>query len=346
MARKAADRLNHIVSKIEDPMVAIKAGSDLMRFPSHRAVHTLWLMAKAGFTELSMKPELEILGIPGVVMRAFRRRSAYWMPAKTVSEKNEYERRARKALVLEKNGQIELHDPIPHDESVFMGNWQQVFKNLGAVPHDPTSSISMGVRQGAVFPEDGTPRVTSIQGMPLPDIMRTIHEAEEAGVGMRDMILKISEMVSADLLAMPDKKGTTFVPIGPNVKRLKMGDTYFIAGLNGEPVERKAYDDGVVVAGCFYDQSYIVPDRTTRTEGLRLAKQILGNNDLDHLKKISEALKATAVAEKLDDMQRERIKSLEAEIAAQLDPTKEVKGGISMTRPKIKSPEEFNKGKV
>lgn len=336
-----------IQNRSENPLEALQELSNRMRIPSHRQMHIVWLLCKAGYTEYSARTEFAMLGVQSNIFRIIRRRSAYWMAALTMPEKHEYERRARKALLMEENGTPELHDPIPHDESLFMGNWQQAYMDLGSRINDPSSSVRIGSGAPMTAGESGLPRTTEIQGMALPNIMQTIQEAEAAGVGMRDMIQKISEMLGAECVMVPGKVSWAKIPIQDR-QRLRKGDTFFVCGADGKPTELEAYDDGVLVAGYFYDTSYICPDQETRSQGLKLAKAIIGNNDIDQLKKILTTIQATSAAENLDELQRKRLEQIKKDIAQGLDPTKEVGqkgGGITMTRPKQKTPEEFNKGK-
>lgn len=294
---------------------------------SMRIVHIAWLFSRAGYTPRSINRELEILGLGAVTsygkIASWGRGRAGWTRA-IGPACSEYERRAILELSIEASGETERHVQIPADDLMMMG---------------PLPGIEPA-RQSFLLPDGSQCQGDSILGAEAPDTRATATAAAKAGAGPQEILEELAALFSAEDLAVPSKIGFTMIPIPGTTKRLKKGDKYFHEG-----EEREAFANGVYMMGTFWDESYIVPDRTSRSKAIRLAAETLGISDKKQIEMLLTKTRALALSLKIENEEVDRRNRLEKEAQAALGVDgKEIKGGgILMVRPKEVSPEDFNK---
>jgi len=232
-----------------------------------------------------------------------------------------FEKKAREAAFLIKEGRsIELF-PIPDEIMPFLG--KRVIEES---------------REGIIYDSGGRESTSEeIMGEQVPDSRETMALANKAGAGAEQAMRTIAELLAAESLAVPTKVGFELLPIPFTTSRITKDDDL---GDVKEPIQ---YIGGVVMMGRPWEKSFIVPDRDAHFKGVKLAKEVLGITDKDQLELIVKKQKALRdkiegeVKEKERKRKYEEISRLERETGP-----KEVQGTvIHFKQVKQKTPQQI-----
>lgn len=306
------------IGRIRAPMIEI----DLIR------AHAIWLFCKADWYYTNIGKEL-----PGVSVQAIRKMIARtaWRREPDWQRRGEYDKRAIQAAVLIREGRGNELLPIPADEIAQMGRnffEETEFREV------------MDSNGNYVAPE-------MIVNDGLPNPLNTIQQATNGGAGPDKLISEIASLLSAESLAVPNKIGFSLCPIPEGLEKISMNDELGEDGL-GNPYDVTKYVGGVVLMGRPWDKSYIVPDRDSRSKGIRLAKEVFGITDKEQLDLIVK--KHRLVREEIEGefKDKERKRKIE-EMMRQEDELRGLKKEVAVAgtviefhRPKQLTPAQWN----
>jgi hypothetical protein len=287
------------------------------------------MFAKADFHWKAIGRELPMVSAKAIRVLVDKNR---WAPDRDWVKRDDFETRAFKAATLIKDGRGFDLLPIKAADIMDMGQM--------ALDEDELKTV-VDANGNDVLAE-------TIMGSPMPDPMNTIRMANAGNAGPDRVMQEIAQLLSAESLAVPNKVGFDLCPIPHDAKRIKAGDKQIFDGMDQE-IDMERYEGGVIIMGRPWDKSYIVPDRDSRSKGIRLAKEVFGITDKEQLELIVK--KHKAVRDQIDgefkEQERRRIRNEAAALEVKnRKPEAEVPGTkIEFHRPKQLSPEQWIKDK-
>lgn len=223
--------------------------------------YIIWLFAQADFGWRAISREL-----PGVAPSNIRRLidRNRWSRNMNYAVRGSCENLAFKYCEFFRQGRTIDIMPIPAEHIAMMGQIMLDESDLRILRVDGSESDMNEIGDGA------------------PDPRATISEARKKGAGPEHLLAAVAEMLTSEMLAVPNKMGVTLIPIPADAIRIKADSELGADGL-GNPVKVEDYIGGVMMMGRPWDKSYIVPDTKRRSDGVKLAASTFGITDKDQL---------------------------------------------------------------